>query len=212
MRSAKRVHEPDVSLLNFLPRSLKEQMHVEVYHPKLITHPFLHLLADAHGRVFMKICHTAMSQESLKPGEELFAHGKEAEKVYFVDRGSLLYCEGSSPQNYQVDVRAGSWFCDQVLWMPWVHRGQMTAVQPCELANLDGAVFRQIVAHRPMVHSMCSRFAEHYLAIIRNDELSNCCNDLGCPSKTLQNIISTEFDFVKSSSERAPRPVIAGKF
>eukprot|EP00419_Tripos_fusus_P038534 CAMPEP_0172764960 /NCGR_PEP_ID=MMETSP1074-20121228/178346_1 /TAXON_ID=2916 /ORGANISM="Ceratium fusus, Strain PA161109" /LENGTH=122 /DNA_ID=CAMNT_0013599825 /DNA_START=117 /DNA_END=481 /DNA_ORIENTATION=+ len=122
MRSTKRVHEQDVSLLNYLPRSLKMQMHTEVFKPKLITHPLFTLLAQGYDRVCIKICHMAMSQESLKPGEELFAYGKEAEKVHIVDWGSLLYCEGSLPSHKDIHVNAGDWLCEHVLWMPWVHR------------------------------------------------------------------------------------------
>jgi len=193
MRSAQRVHEPDVLLMDLLPRSLKEQMHMEVYHPTLITHPFLKFVADGHERVLMKICHMAMSQESLKPGEELFTYGKEAEKAYFVDCGILLYSEGSPPREEQIDVHAGDWLCDQALWMPWVHRGQMTAVQPCELANLDGSMFRDIVSQRTLLRSLCSRFAERYLAIIQENEYKGRCNDLGCPLERIQDIVSAEF-------------------
>lgn len=193
MTSAKRIHEQDVSLLNFLPRSLQEQMHTEVFQPHLTTHPLFILLADSHERVFIKICHNAMSQESLKPGEELFTYGKEAEKVYIVDCGCCFYCEGSLPSQNKTDINAGDWLCEQVLWMPWVHRGQITAGRLCELANIDGVMFREIVAGRPLLRSICSRIAQRYLAIINENEINNCCNDLRCCShETLQNIISTE--------------------
>jgi len=189
VKTAQRIHEPDIFLFNYLPPSLKEQLHAEIYQPKLIAHPFLKLLADGHGRTFIKICHKAMSQESLKPGEELFTYGKEAEKMHFVDCGSLLYCEGASPPQPHFDVHAGDWLCDQVLWMPWFYCGQMTAVQPCELASLDGAVFRHIVGERHSLHSLCSRFAARYMVVIKDE----FCNDLGCPLEKIQNIISMEF-------------------
>jgi len=189
LRNAERVHEPDVQLLKLLPRSLKEQMHAEVYQPLIIRHPFLEVLACWHERILTKICHTAMSQESLKSGDELFAHGREAEKVHFVLSGNLLYFEGSSPspQNRE-DVHAGCWVCDQVLWIQWVHRGLMTAVQPCELANLDGGSFRKLVAKYPRMRSLCSRFAKRYVAAIKENEFEGCCNDLGCSVEALQNL------------------------
>jgi len=188
LKSTKRTHERDVSLLCFLPQFLKEQLHAEIYHPTLIMHPFLNLLADQHERVSIRICHTAMSQQSLKPGEELFAHGKEAEMVHVVELGRLLYCEEPQPIQPQIHVNAGSWLCDQVLWMPWVHRGQMTAVQPCELANIDADVFHKIIAQHPVVHFLCGRFAKTYLATIK-DEFQSCFNDLGCSLEELENIV-----------------------
>lgn len=189
MRNAERIHEPDVQLLKLLPRTLKEQMHAEVYQPVIIRHPFLEGLACWHDRILIKICHNAMSQESLKAGDELFAHGKEAEKVHFLLRGSLLYFEGSSPspQNRE-DVHEGSWVSDQVLWIQWVHRGLMTAVQPCELANLDGGSFRKLVAKYPRIRSLCCRFAKRYLEAVKDDEFEGCCNDLGCSVEALQNL------------------------
>jgi len=188
-RNAKRIHEPNVSLLKLLPRSLKEQMHAQLYHPIIIRHPLLKALHSYHERTLVKICDMAMSQVSLESAEELFAYGKEAEHVYFVVSGCLLYFEGPSPSpGIQKEVLAGDWFCDHVLWVRWMHRGQMTGLQPCELANLDGSCFLSIVGQRSMVRAVCRRFAECYLAAIKGDMLEGHCNDLGCSSEKLLNI------------------------
>jgi len=186
-RKATRIHEPDVSLLKFLPPSLKEQMHVETYQPILIRHPILTALAAHHGRTLTKICDRAMSQESLGSSEELFAYGKEAEHVYFVLSGKLIYYQGppASPQPAQ-EVSADDWFCDQVLCLRWIHHGQMAGLHPCELAKLHAFSFRKIVDRHTLVREMCCRFAELYLSAINNDDIS----DLGCSKEELENMVS----------------------
>mmetsp|Transcript_25171 Transcript_25171/g.48232 ORF Transcript_25171/g.48232 Transcript_25171/m.48232 type:complete len:337 (+) Transcript_25171:1118-2128(+) len=190
-KRAARIHEPEVSLLKFLPRSLKEQMHVQLYQPMIIRHPILKALAACHERTATKICDVAMSQDSLGSMEELFAYGKQAEHVYFVVSGCLHYFEGASysPKCFQSKLVADDWFCDQVLWVRWMHRGQMNAVQPCEFVKLDGSSFRRIVGQRRMMRAMCRRFAESYLAAINNDVLEGSFNDLGCSTEKLDNIV-----------------------
>jgi len=190
-RSATRIHEPDVSLLKLLPRSLKEQMHTQLYERILIRHPILQALAVYHERILTQICDMAMSQESLGSAEELFAYGKEAEHVYFVVSGSLLYFEGHSPSPaIREEVDAGDWFCDQALWVRWTHRGQMTGLQPCELANLNGSSFRKLVCQSAITREMCCHFAECYLAAITADMLEGCCSDLRCSTEKLDRIVS----------------------
>jgi len=189
LRKSKRLHEPAVSLLNLLPQSLKEQMHIELYQHIIVRHPLLGTIGSDHERTLIKLCDVAMCQESLQSGQELFAYGNEAEKVYFVVSGKLSYFEGPvpSPQNRE-EVMAGAIVCDQVMWMQWVHQGQMTAVQPCTLANLNGACFRNIIAQRPAVHALCCRFAESYFEDIQAEIRTGSYNDLGCSIPLLEDI------------------------
>lgn len=164
IRSAKRVHEPDVMLLKFLPRSLKEQMHDEIYQPILLQHPFMEALFGIEDLALHRICHLAMTMETLSTGQDLFTYGKDADMVYFVLSGQLLYFEGPVVRgNLRIEVPEGSWVCDQALWVHWVHQGLMTAGMPCELALLNTATFRHIVHHRPVLRDTCCKFASQLL-------------------------------------------------
>jgi len=189
LQHSKRVHEPDVMLLKLLPRSLLEQMHTEVFLPIITRHPFLQLLGVRHERALIKLCDVAMGQESLDSGGELFAYGKEAGKVNFLVSGRLIYVDSSCKfQQGTEEVHPGTWICDQVLWMPWVYRGQMTADQQCELASIDGASFRKVIGQRPQVRSLCCRFAERYLAAMQAEFKNGTCSDLGFSVRTLEDI------------------------
>lgn len=187
------IHEPTVSLLKLLPRSLKEEMHAEIYQPVITMHPFFKELESQHEVTLVKICDMAMSQQSLGPGEELFAYGKEAEQVYFLVSGSLVYSEGPSPsQDISAELSKGAWCCDHVLWVRWQHRGQMMSPQQhCRLANLSASSFLTIVGKSIFVRSMCARFAECYLAAITDDMQDGSCNDLGCSVQKLDGIVRT---------------------
>jgi len=178
-------------LLKLLPRSLTVRMHVEVYKPIIIMHPFLDVLTVSDERILKDICDEAMSQQVLKSGQELFAHGKKAEKMFFLLGGSMLYFQGSSPSlNAPELVPAGALVCDQVLWMPWIHRGQMTAKPPCVLANLDAARFRSVITQHKTVSSWCCRFAKEYLAAVTEIEVE-CFNDIGCSAEMLRDMLDT---------------------
>lgn len=175
IRSAKRVHEPEVMLLGLLPRSLKERMHAEMYQPILLQHPLMDVLGSIDEFGLNRICHLAMSMETLSTGQDLFTYGKDAEQVYFVIAGQLLYFEGVVVRSHmRVEVAEGSWVCDQALWMRWMHRGLMTAGMPCELALLNCDIFRQIVQHRPVMKDLCCKLALHLV-----EKVGRCISDLG---------------------------------
>jgi len=180
IRSAERMHEPEVMLLGLLPRSLKEQMHTEIYQPIVCQHPFMDAIGSMHEFVLHQICHLAMSMQSLSTGQDLFTYGKEAEEVYFVTAGQLLYFEGIEVRRHtRIEVAEGSWVCDQALWVNWVHRGLMTAGMPCELALLNAAIFRQIVHQRPMINDLCCKFASQLLEMVRNGSHGQRISDIG---------------------------------
>merc|ERR1712079_149826 len=118
--------------------------------------------------------------ETLSTGQDLFTYGKEAEDMYFVISGQLLYFAGTVVRSHlRIEVGEGSWFCDQALWVHWVHRGLMTAGMPCVLALLKAATFRQIVQNRPMINDLCCKFAAQLLEMVQSGGHSQCISDLG---------------------------------
>jgi len=182
MRNVHRIHEPEVKLLQLLPRSLKEEMHLQIYEPTLSNHPFFRVLTGVDDQALLKICHVAMSQESLKSGQELFTYGKEAERAFCIVAGKLRYHKGPGIRNQEgMDIGQGAFICDMVLWMHWEHRGSMTASTPCELAVVDGAAFRCAVRARPAARDLCCNFATQYAAAVLqgNEPTSQACSDLG---------------------------------
>jgi len=190
MRNSWRLHEGDVALLQLLPRSLKEQMRVEIYYPIVIRHPLISAMAAHEERALLRVCTQALNQESMNVGQELFTYGKEADKVHFVTVGLLSYQEGPAASALnEVSVPPGTWLCDQVLWMPWVHRGKATVEKPSELTQLDGQAFRNIVLQRPTFRDLCCNFATSYVKAMRDDVCGQCCSDLGASITVLNAIV-----------------------
>merc|ERR1719221_500174 len=70
--------------------------------------------------------------------------------------------EGSEP----VDVEAGQFFCEPVLWTPWVHRGEMCAKTECCIISLDSAKFGAIVQDHPHEFALPKNYVAAFLRFL----------------------------------------------
>lgn len=190
MKQEQRLHEADVDLLKFLPRSLKEQLHVEVFEDTVRWHPFLQVL-DLYvddGATMRKVYNSAMSEQSLKPSQDLFQYGTAAEKMFFVVAGQLFYFKGANPSpDFDGKVGEGEFICDQVLWMKWTHMGRLTAGSHVEIVTLDGNVFRQIVEKKDTVKDVCRRYAAAWTQALQVKDI--VLTDLPCSPEIIQDVI-----------------------
>lgn len=190
MTRARRLHEADVWLLKLLPRSIIEQLRGEVYRETIITHPFIEVMSMYDESILIKLCDRAMSQHSLMPGQDLFIYGKEAHHLYFVVTGKLSYFEGSvASLHASAEVCSGEWMCQQVLFMKWEHCGRTTALNPCELALLDAAKFREVVKKNPRILAFCIRLAMVYVQSLE-DSFGKVTDVSGGSRDSLRDIVS----------------------
>jgi len=168
-----RVHEQEVLLLKNLPVSMREDLHFEVYAPRISQHPFLHGIGMMEISALNKICHTAMRQQSLLAEQDLFSYGKDGNHMYFIVAGEAVYYHGrrtavelskmkEARAFATATIKEGAWVCEQVLIIKWEHQGLLTARMPCEFAVVDAALFRGIVQRFPRIYSFCKRYAEAY--------------------------------------------------
>mmetsp|Transcript_138838 Transcript_138838/g.245320 ORF Transcript_138838/g.245320 Transcript_138838/m.245320 type:complete len:140 (-) Transcript_138838:137-556(-) len=111
----------------------------------------------------------------LAGGDLLFEVGSVAHEMYFMSRGALTYFGHGGTHHVQyVDV--GSWICEAVLWIQWVHRGTAHAERECTVISIDSAKMRSaVLEHRERSH--VSRCATAYLkdlnAILHRGEVVN---------------------------------------
>jgi len=151
----------DVELLKMLPESLCREVNMEVYENSLSVHPFFEVFFSMSRNVMQKVCHS-LQQVVLAQGDELFGPGQTAHAMYFVSMGRMLY----SMEHLDVEVKEvtmGQWFCEAVLWTPWVHQGRMTATQECELITIDGDKFRATVTHHRTDAKWARMYGEQYV-------------------------------------------------
>lgn len=137
-----KVQRQDVALMNYLSRPLRLEVQAEIFHKKVL-HPFIQQLWMKRSTLIWDLFGEVINESQLGRTDLLFQEGQVAREMYFVSQGSLAYVAhgGNSSQNIEV----GDWCCEPVLWVPWVHKGELTAVDECFLTSMDSSKFRSVV-------------------------------------------------------------------
>jgi len=160
-KSRKVVVEQDVTVLASLPENLLERLHVEVFLPILEVHSLISLIMESELNVVHMICHQAMSEKALWPGEEVFRVGFRCTRMHFSTSGSGRYmcCVEGSPGEVAVGKQ---WFCEPCLWVKWEHRGNMIATSILEVALLDTDQFQSVMSTGMLLPAV-QRYANMYV-------------------------------------------------
>lgn len=209
-RQKQRVQEQDVALLSLLSDPLREEVKYETFAAHLFVHPlFLH--CDDRTRIFS----SAVSAASLARDDQAFSCGVQARHMIFLSNGALEYLLGAmeeevrppvspisegtssefSPQSEM--VLEGTWVAEAVLWTPWIHLGDLFALQESQIVVVDAMKFGEAVQiARPLLVAV-SRYAEKFLDTmnrVNKQELTDL----------LHNVVSSQ-DVIQSSGFSIPR-------
>jgi len=148
-RSAKHAISGDLSpdavdLLQVVSEQLRLEMHFEMYSDLFRAHPFFDQCIVACAQVMRRINHQATSTLLLDAGDVLFSKGEApAEpKMYFFFKGTLEY---TPPAGDPIVLGERQWIAEPVLWLQWVHRGQLKAISDIKVAKLDARKFQDIM-------------------------------------------------------------------
>lgn len=197
---SRRVLERDVAVFEAMPEELRIRLHYEVYVPVLLAHPFFHLFVQVDNFAVSAVSHLAMSQELLPSGQQLFAAGKRATRMYVVLGGAAQYQfeRGSEQKELKVEVR--DFVSEIAIWAVWDHRGLFVAEGNCEFAALDHEAFRQILTkHAPF--RQCRDFAQAYLARLDGEELTDIWREFDVSLELAQ----TTFDLADDTDAKVGR-------
>jgi len=103
-------------------------------------------------------------------------------------------------------VSEGQAFCEAVLWMPWVHRGNMKALTESDIVAMDSKKFREVTLAHPTVLLHAHRYARFFRADLQ-DQLDkhkhawdlpfsmmhpDLCKEEPCESPFLQELQGAE--------------------
>mmetsp|Transcript_65449 Transcript_65449/g.173466 ORF Transcript_65449/g.173466 Transcript_65449/m.173466 type:complete len:830 (-) Transcript_65449:134-2623(-) len=188
------LHENDVPVFGAMPETLRVRLHCEVFTPILKVHPFFFHFYEADHQGVANVCHSAMAQESLLMGQELFIHGERSEKMFFVVSGEMDYLLGTG-QAVPLSVREGAHVAEMALWLQWHNRGLMSTTMPCEVVSIDSAVFRGIVCQTVVFEQSqqyARDFAQTFVATANGD--FSRLSDLWGDFDDLQEIAQQAFD------------------
>merc|ERR1719316_1062124 len=96
----------------------------ELYASHLIVHPIFDMFSLNFVSVLNVLCCSAVQEDHLCKSDVLFHCGEAAQRMIFVTEGKINYYQEGAPT---VVLTKEQWCCEAVLWVPWVHRGEMLA-------------------------------------------------------------------------------------
>lgn len=183
-RSAKHAISGDLSpdavdLLAVVSEQLRLEMHFEMYSELFRSHPFFDQCIHVCAQVMRRLCHQATSTLLLDAGDVLFSKGEApAEpKMYFFFKGTLEYTPSMGDA---IVLTERQWIAEAVLWLQWVHRGQLKAITDIKLAKLDARKFQDIMERfkevfpsgfNPQVYA--HDFADHLNNLANPDQVND---------------------------------------
>jgi len=122
-----RLKEAEVNLISGLPERFKQQLHEELYMAAVQRLPFWPSWTECRtvdSFFFNSLCHQAVGEHVLMPGEDAFMPGTFCEQAYIVENGFMNYTLG----NHEPDeIERDAILCLTCLWSEWQHAGRLSA-------------------------------------------------------------------------------------
>lgn len=167
------IPEAHVELLQLVSEPLRIELHFELYATVFQKHPFFAEYIDACPHIMHKVCHTAPSMVGVSAHDIIFNVSEipPKPKMIFVTSGTLIYIplakagggggrqsmSRKSLANLQsistnglphgaIELEAGAWVAEPVLWTHWMHRGILTAKTDARLCLVDAQRFQDQVS------------------------------------------------------------------
>ncbi|CAE7202525.1 unnamed protein product [Symbiodinium natans] len=122
-----RLKEDEVNLISGLPERFKQQLHEELYIAAMQRLPFWPSWSEGQSTdrfFFSSLCHHAVSECVLMPGEDAFMPGTSCEHVYIVESGFMNYSLGNQDPS---EIERDAILCLTCFWSEWQHAGRLSA-------------------------------------------------------------------------------------
>lgn len=170
----KKIDRSRVELLKLLSGPLNIELQMELFRPHLVVHRTLQQYDTFGASAMCDVCFYAVHKSSLSKGDVLFDLGVEAQSMFFVASGALVYARPRQANNVRdgarktARVQKDMWSCEGVLWMPWFHRGSMLAMIESDVVALNSAAFRKVTLTHASVYVFARRCAEQFRKELQN--------------------------------------------
>jgi len=167
-----------VTLLNLISEQLLGELTFEMNKPHLIIHPLFENMECNATLVLQRLCTKALMTKQLAHNDFLFVTGEQAEAMYFLSSGMLLY-KKSVVEEHEDYVQANfDWVTEPALWLTnWEHLGTAEAHGESVLISIATERFKSIVAQaNPVVIRVVQIYARRFLVWINDlplNELSD---------------------------------------
>jgi len=155
-----KVDVDQVKILALLPQMLTKEVNLEIYQKHLVVHPLFEALSDINITLMQKLCSCALKDAVLEKGEMMFSPGQVCNSMSFVCQGILDYWMWQESRPEKLERK--TFFCEAVLWTPWIHQGRMYARTESTIIALDANQFHQVAesfsAHMDLLRSYAADF------------------------------------------------------
>ncbi|CAL1154839.1 unnamed protein product [Cladocopium goreaui] len=155
-----KVNVDQVKILAMLPQMLTKEVNLEIYQKHLVVHPLFDALSDINITMMQKLCSCALKDAVLEKGEMMFSPGQVCNSMSFVCQGTLDYWMWQESHPEKLERR--TFFCEAVLWTPWIHQGRMYARTESTIIALDAHEFHEVAqsfsAHMELLRSYAEEF------------------------------------------------------
>mmetsp|Transcript_26192 Transcript_26192/g.73283 ORF Transcript_26192/g.73283 Transcript_26192/m.73283 type:complete len:705 (+) Transcript_26192:56-2170(+) len=179
-----RLDDKDVEIFELLSKPLYAEIQYERYVPCLRNHSLFkrwlrirtpttsYCTRPGLGNIVQRICSTAIVRISLGDGDVLFCFGDVADRAYVVGGGTLEYVQRS----HLAAVETGGWVSEAVLWVPWVHVGELKSKTPSQVLFLETAALKSVIGAHYEAWLVAVRYAKRFLELLdalTEDQLSD---------------------------------------
>jgi len=168
----KRLHEKDIPILTLLPDFLRSKVREELHQPVLTRLPFLMRYNAMNVAGVYDLCHSAVEEVSLTPGDELFSKGNSAKTMFFITGGIMEY-QHPVP-SLCCEVRSVEWVCEPALWLKWLYLGRLLATSSAEVCSLDVKVFCDTMTKHEMHVDFVMEYKRLFTETVPNSDV--CVN------------------------------------
>jgi len=142
MQETQLLEESDVPAMTVLSASLRAQLRFDMFVPNLSRYPLFRLWTTLSADTLQNFCYSCVSFSFLPAHDDLFVAGAEAEAMYFILSGTVLYTQDPSTSMVsalQHDVVEHRYLCEACLWTEWTHVGTAGAMSRCEIIHVSPA-------------------------------------------------------------------------
>ncbi|CAE7698344.1 Potassium voltage-gated channel subfamily H member 6 [Symbiodinium microadriaticum] len=167
----------DIKAFESLPHKLMRRLQEEVGIPVLEKHGMFKYLTYLSISDVSRTCHSALTEQSIVYGEEVFQAGSVSTGMYLLQSGHLAYTWEASPHILE-DVLPDQRASEAALWVRWEHRGRMAcADQSCHLFQVSLNAFHKIM-DRSDQKSLCAMYARNFSRALEDHDKTCPVTDL----------------------------------
>lgn len=150
----------EVNVLSQLPPVLRIDLELEIHSKTLQSHGLFHAYLKGYLQAMRSLCNSAIDTLVLFQGNQLFSEGQLGENMYFVIDGSMEY----SWQGEEFLVANNEYVSEAVLWIEWVHCGEMLAGGMCNnVLAVKSEKFNEVASGHRRTRNFTAFYAEGFL-------------------------------------------------